>query len=137
MCVDWSGNASPCVFMPYSPVHVNDIYAQGKNMNDVWQHPFFDKLRTWQFDYGYEKKFKEDPHYRNWMMPCPIRDHYEEVWNQGNLAAIDDHFTPNYVGHLPPLTLRGPEEVKQVIAMYRTAFPDVHFTVEDQIENLR
>ncbi len=94
MCVDWNGNVSPCVFMPYSPVNFNDIYAQGKTMNDVWEHPFFDKLRTWQFDYGYEKKFKEDPNYRNWMMPCPIRDHYAEFYEmqkEYDLTPIDEN----------------------------------------------
>lgn len=94
MCVDWNGNVSPCVFMPYSPVNFNDIYAQGKTMNDVWEHPFFDKLRNWQFDYGYEKKFKEDPNYRNWMMPCPIRDHYAEFYEmqkEYDLTPIDEN----------------------------------------------
>ncbi len=78
--VYWDGAVSPCVFMPYSPVNVNDIYAQGKTMNDAWAHPFFDRIRSWQFDYGYEKVFARDPNIGNWMMPCPIRDHYAEFY---------------------------------------------------------
>ena len=94
LVVDWNGNVSPCVFMPYSPVNVNDIYAQGKNMNDVWAHPFFEKLRTWQFDYGWEKKFAKDPDIKNWIMPCPIRDHYAEFFemqSEYDLTPIDEN----------------------------------------------
>jgi steroid delta-isomerase-like uncharacterized protein len=44
-------------------------------------------------------------------------------------------FAPNYVGHdaTLPHDLRGPEEFKQFVRMYRSAFPDLVLTVEDQI----
>ena len=60
---------------------------------------------------------------------------YEEVWNRGNLAVIDELVAANYVDHDPQPTgaLKGLEGLKQSVTMYRTAFPDVHFTIEDQI----
>ncbi len=60
----------------------------------------------------------------------------EEVWNGGNLAAIDELVSPAYVDHDPtnPIsTLEGLEGVKQSITTWRTAFPDVQVTVESQI----
>ena len=60
---------------------------------------------------------------------------YEEVWNGGSLAVIDELVAANYVDHdqEPPGALEGVEGLKQSVTMYRSAFPDVHFTVEDQI----
>ncbi len=57
----------------------------------------------------------------------------EEVWNQGNLAVIDELIAPNYVDHDPTGPIQGPEGMKQFVSMYLTAYPDTHFTIEDQI----
>jgi steroid delta-isomerase-like uncharacterized protein len=59
---------------------------------------------------------------------------FEEIWNQGNLAAIDELYDANQVSHglgmdVPP----GAAGLKQFISLYRTAYPDTHFTIEDQI----
>jgi MoaA/NifB/PqqE/SkfB family radical SAM enzyme len=69
--IDWNGAVSPCVFMPYSPVNIHDVYAQGGTLNDVWKQPFFQSLRQWQLDY------KKDQ--RNGLAPCPNRDHHDEL----------------------------------------------------------
>jgi len=63
------------------------------------------------------------------------RRFYEEVWNGGNLAVVDEFVAANYVDHDPQPTgaLEGVEGIKQSVTMYRTAFPDAHFTIEDQI----
>ena len=53
--------------------------------------------------------------------------------NQGDLAVIDELCTPNHVSHNPPLITHGPEEYKQTFSMLLTAFPDLHFTIEDQL----
>ena len=68
--IDWNGAVSPCVFVPYAPVNIKDVYAKGGNLNDVWADPFFRSLRQWQFDY-IEKQ-------RNQLAPCPNRDHHAE-----------------------------------------------------------
>ena len=57
----------------------------------------------------------------------------EEGWNQGNTAVFDELFAADYLGHDPSGPLHGPEGFKQFYATYRTAFPDTHLTIEDQI----
>lgn len=69
--IDWNGAVTPCVFMPYSPVNIRDAYAQGKTLNDVWQDPFFQAVRQWQYDYIAGG--------RSMISPCPSRDHHDEL----------------------------------------------------------
>ena len=53
-----------------------------------------------------------------------VRRLYEEVFNQKNLAAIDDYFAPTVIDHsLPPGAPGGIEGVRQTIAMFLSAFP--------------
>ncbi len=63
------------------------------------------------------------------------RRFYEELFNQGNLDAAEEIVTPDFVIHDPnlPEEPRGPEGLKAFVSMYRSAFPDVEFTIEDQI----
>jgi steroid delta-isomerase-like uncharacterized protein len=58
---------------------------------------------------------------------------FEEAFNQGNLSAIDEICAPNYIYHDPMGPILGPEGFKHFIMAYRTAFPDLHFTIEDEI----
>ena len=63
-----------------------------------------------------------------------VRRFYDEVFNKKNRAAIDEFIDPNHVDHAaPPGTPAGLKGVKQTLNMYLTAFPDLHFTVEDII----
>ena len=60
----------------------------------------------------------------------------EAGWNQGNTAVFDEVFAADFLGHDPsgPVhEVHGPEGFKQVYAIYRSAFPDTHLTIEDQI----
>jgi predicted ester cyclase len=62
------------------------------------------------------------------------RRFFEEVWNKGKLDVLDEITDPNFVGHEPVGgDIRGREALKQFIRMYRTAFPDLRFTIEDQV----
>lgn len=57
---------------------------------------------------------------------------FEEVINKGNLAIIPDLIAPEYVFRSPlGVEAKGPESFKQMIVMFRTAFPDIHFTIDD------
>lgn len=60
---------------------------------------------------------------------------YEEVLNGKNLDLVDELFAPEYVNHDPtsPEEMRGPESIKQFFSAYLAAFPDLRFTVEDQV----
>jgi steroid delta-isomerase-like uncharacterized protein len=58
----------------------------------------------------------------------------EEVWNQGDLSLVDELITINYVLHDPTRPgLKGRMGIKESIASFRRAFPDLHFTIEDQV----
>lgn len=84
--VDWNGAVSPCVFIPYSPVNVHDAYARGRTLDDIWAEPFFAALRRWQRAYGYRENGEACPDCRNWLAPCPIRDHHAEF-----RRILDEH----------------------------------------------
>jgi steroid delta-isomerase-like uncharacterized protein len=57
-----------------------------------------------------------------------------QAFNEGNVDAVDELVTDSYVRHDPNSPeVRGPEQEKQLIAMYRSAFPDLHFTIEDMV----
>lgn len=54
-----------------------------------------------------------------------------ELWNTGDLDAIEEFVTPDYVRHDPNgPEVRGPEAERQLVAMYLAAFPDLRFTIE-------
>ncbi|MBK8028483.1 MAG: ester cyclase [Chloroflexi bacterium] len=58
---------------------------------------------------------------------------WDDIWNLGKLEACREVFHQNYVGHLPLMTVHGPDEFANLVRMYRQGFPDVHLTVDDYI----
>jgi len=76
--VNWNGDVCPCVFVPYSPVNIKDVYARGGTLDDVWSEPLFGAFRDWQRAYGYREDGQPYGGKGNWLMPCPIRDHHAE-----------------------------------------------------------
>jgi predicted ester cyclase len=61
-----------------------------------------------------------------------VRRIFEEIWNQGNLAVIDERFASDYLGH-SPAEIRGPEGVKKLATAMRGAFTGFRYTTKDQI----
>jgi steroid delta-isomerase-like uncharacterized protein len=61
---------------------------------------------------------------------------FEEVWNHRNIAAIDELMAADYVHHDPqsPKFSNGREGYKQLVAYYLNAFPDSHFTIDQEIQ---
>jgi steroid delta-isomerase-like uncharacterized protein len=60
----------------------------------------------------------------------------EEVWNKGKLEVINELTASNATYHDPSVPggkFTGPEGVRQFVQIYRTAFPDVHITIDDQV----
>lgn len=58
----------------------------------------------------------------------------EEVLNKGDLSLADELVDANYIGHQPGLPdFKGPEGFRQFMTMMRTAFPDIHLTIEDTV----
>jgi len=64
-----------------------------------------------------------------------FRRTYEEMFNQGNLANVYELIAPDCINHEVPsgMNNRGPETMRQVVMMLRTAFPDLHFTIEELV----
>ena len=58
---------------------------------------------------------------------------FEEGWNQGNTAVFEELVAVDNLAHDPSGPIHGLEGYKQFVATYCTAFPDIHFTIEDQI----
>lgn len=74
--IDWNGDATPCVFVPFAAANIHDVYATGGDLNTVLDTPFFRRLRRWQDEYGFRRPAAEAG---NWLRPCPMRDHFEVV----------------------------------------------------------
>ncbi len=60
-----------------------------------------------------------------------VRRHMDEVWSKGNLNVIDEICATDFFSH--SFQERGVEGLKQTIARYRIAFPDLQITIEDMI----
>jgi len=65
----------------------------------------------------------------------PVRALFEQAFNQGNLSIVDELVSVDSPTHIPgwgmPANRLG---LKQMIASLRAAFPDLHCTVNDEIE---
>jgi len=59
---------------------------------------------------------------------------FEEIWNNKKLDVIDELMAADYVHHDPqsPDVPSGIEGYKQFVSYYLNAFPDLHFTIEDE-----
>ena len=51
----------------------------------MWQTPFLQAIRTWQSGQGYgcSRPSAES----NWMLPCPLRDHFGDLRDLGEAAV--------------------------------------------------
>ena len=60
---------------------------------------------------------------------------WDEIWNLGALDVVDEVIAEDYVGYIPamPDAVRGTDGFKQLIVAYRSAYPDLHVSVEDVI----
>ena len=58
------------------------------------------------------------------------RRYWEESWNTGNLASLEEIFAPDHLFHTGAgQVVRGTQE--RGMMRFRTAFPDLHFVIED------
>jgi predicted ester cyclase len=65
-----------------------------------------------------------------------IRRVWDEIFNKGNLDAIDENFAPDAVfPAAPPGVSPNPEGFKQTVSLYRAAFPDLRVVFVDQVAN--
>lgn len=62
-----------------------------------------------------------------------IRRWIEEAWNQGNIDLADELYADAFIAHdidQPEQILRGPKDIKAYALRLRSAFPDIHFTID-------
>ena len=59
-----------------------------------------------------------------------IRLVFEEAFNRGNLAIVDQIFSPRFVDLSTPDQPIGPQGVKDYFAMIRTGFPDMQIAID-------
>jgi steroid delta-isomerase-like uncharacterized protein len=64
-----------------------------------------------------------------------VRRINEEVWNKGDVDAIDELIADDAVVTVvgAPEQIRGPRGFRELVVMYRAAFPDLRITVDEQI----
>jgi steroid delta-isomerase-like uncharacterized protein len=63
-----------------------------------------------------------------------VRRFVDEVQSAGDFDAVDELCSPKFANHsAPPGVPPNREGLKQLAAMFRRAFPDSYFTVEDMI----
>ena len=61
-----------------------------------------------------------------------IRAFFEEVWNQGDDAAIDRYIAADAAGNDPDFGV-GREGFRRQWRKWREAFPDLHFAIEEMV----
>ena len=64
-----------------------------------------------------------------------VRRWVENGWNKGNLALVDELYTPDYTLHDAQATapVNSAAAFKQYVMSYRTAMPDLHFAIDDLV----
>jgi steroid delta-isomerase-like uncharacterized protein len=60
-----------------------------------------------------------------------VRRVIDEIVNKGDLSLVDEVLASNYVYHFPTHDINGPKGFKEFVTTMRTAFPDLHVTIED------
>ncbi|PYE54799.1 ester cyclase [Deinococcus yavapaiensis] len=59
-----------------------------------------------------------------------MRRFIQEVWNEGNMDVADEIFAPNATSPDAPGLPDGPQGVKIIAQMFRSAFPDYHMEID-------
>lgn len=62
-----------------------------------------------------------------------VRRSLEEVYNRGNLDAVDELVSEDFLAHTTSQDIRGAMQMKQYVRELRRAFPDLHMVIDDQI----
>jgi len=62
-----------------------------------------------------------------------VRRSTEEVWNKGNLSYADECVAPEHTWHNPVIEVKGLEGFKESVSIMRSAFPDLHTTIDSMV----
>ena len=61
------------------------------------------------------------------------RRYFAEILNKGSAAAIDSIVAADVVFRNPPVVIKGIADFRKLVAALRSAFPDLNFTLEDEL----
>ena len=71
------------------------------------------------------------------LTPRALVRRLHEIWNTGDLAAVDEVYAEDFVGHFPPSShlpdRRGRDGAREGIRRAKIAFPDWHEAVEAMV----
>jgi len=60
-----------------------------------------------------------------------------ELWGEGKLEVAGELYAPDYIDHVSrgpeSAQVRGPEGIKQAVMLFRSAFPDLRYAVEEEM----
>jgi predicted ester cyclase len=59
-----------------------------------------------------------------------VRRYYEDIWNAGDLTVIDECMGPEVLAHLDGDDHVSRDRWRDVITLWRRAFPDIHHVVD-------
>jgi predicted ester cyclase len=64
-----------------------------------------------------------------------ITERIVEMFNSGDASRAEELFTSDYIEHavVPPGLPSGPEGIRQLVGIVRSAFPDFSYTIEEEI----
>jgi predicted ester cyclase len=63
-----------------------------------------------------------------------VRRHMEEVFNNKHLDVINESVAPDFVDHInPPDWPAGRERHRLIVALFHSAFPDIHYAIEHEV----
>lgn len=67
------------------------------------------------------------------VTPRAVVRRLHEIWNTGEVTAVDEVYAEDFVGHFPQGERRGREGARNGIDRIRAAFPDWHEAVEQMV----
>lgn len=60
-----------------------------------------------------------------------------EIWSEGRLDLVDELYAPDYIDHVnrgpEPAEVHGPGGLKDAVTLFRAAFPDLRYTIDDEM----
>ena len=59
---------------------------------------------------------------------------WDRIWNDGDLDACDSLVDPEFILRTADGDIRGPDGLKRYVMAMRNAFPDIHFEVQEEVE---
>jgi predicted ester cyclase len=63
-----------------------------------------------------------------------VQQTFAALFNSGDLAIADELVSADFVNHeVPPDAPRGPDGLRQIVTMLRTAFPDLRYETKEVI----